>query len=175
MFERTKVDNSQVQVGVPVEITRDDGQVDKGKLLIAMSARVADVLNGPLQYLEFEDYQGRRTLICKSALQAVRVIEIPGAANLSARSRDGEFDPYRVLGLEPAASWEEVKTAYHAQSKIYHPDRYATAELPREVRDYLAAMARRINAAFAALEPSVLARREAAKLRQAPIYSSPGR
>ena len=42
--------------------------------------------------------------------------------------------------------------SYFALAKAYHPDRYATAELPEEVRDYLAAMARRINAAHAALE-----------------------
>ena len=31
-------------------------------------------------------------------------------------------DPYRVLGLEPGASDEEVKRAYRALAKKYHPD-----------------------------------------------------
>jgi curved DNA-binding protein CbpA len=61
--------------------------------------------------------------------------------------------------------------AYFALAKAYHPDRYATAELPAEVRDYLAAMARRINAAHAALD--VPQKRQA--LRQEPIFTSPGR
>ena len=77
MFERTKVDNSQALVGVPVEITQDSGQVDNGRLLIAVSTRVVDVLNGPLQYLEFEDYQGQRTLICKTGVRALRVVDVP--------------------------------------------------------------------------------------------------
>ncbi len=175
MFERTKVDNSQAQVGVPVEVTQEDGIVVKGKLLIPVSARVIDILNGPLLYLEFKDYQGNRSIVAKAALKAVSVVSVPGAGGLHARLRDTEFEPYKVLGLEPGANWEEVKSAFHAQSKIYHPDRYATAELPKEVRDYLANMARRINAAFAALEPSVLARRDAARQRTAPVYSTPNR
>ena len=45
----------------------------------------------------------------------------------------------------------EIREAYFALAKVYHPDRYATAELPTEVIEYLFAMARRINAAHAAL------------------------
>ena len=32
----------------------------------------------------------------------------------------------------------DAKAAYHARSRVYHPDRYASAELPNEVREYLA-------------------------------------
>ena len=31
-------------------------------------------------------------------------------------------DPYRVLGLEPGASDDEVKAAYRRLAKKYHPD-----------------------------------------------------
>ena len=172
MFERNKVDNSQQQAGVPVEITRDDGTIEKGKLVIAQSSKVVDVLNGALLFLEFETYEGKRTLIAKSSLKDVRPIAAPGNTGLQARLRDGEFDPYRILGLEPGASWEEIKLAFHAEAKAYHPDRYANAELPKEVSDYLAVMVRRINAAYAALEAPMQSKRQAAKLRTEPVYSS---
>ena len=32
------------------------------------------------------------------------------------------MDPYKVLGLEPGASDEEVKQAYRRLAKKYHPD-----------------------------------------------------
>jgi hypothetical protein len=172
MFERNKVDNSQQLTGIAVEITRDDGTVEKGKLVVAQSSRIADVLNGPVVFLEFETYEGRRSLIAKSSLTDVRIAPAPGATSLQTRLRDGEFDPYKVLGLEPGASWEVIRAAYHEQAKAYHPDRYANAELPKEVRDYLAIMARRITAAYAALEPVTQAKRQAAKLRTEPVYTS---
>ena len=32
------------------------------------------------------------------------------------------MDPYKVLGVSPSATDEEVKKAYRALSKKYHPD-----------------------------------------------------
>ena len=32
------------------------------------------------------------------------------------------MDPYRVLGVSPSASDDEVKKAYRKLSRIYHPD-----------------------------------------------------
>jgi curved DNA-binding protein CbpA len=34
-------------------------------------------------------------------------------------------DPYKVLGISPTASDEEVKRAYYALAKKYHPDNYS--------------------------------------------------
>ena len=34
-------------------------------------------------------------------------------------------DPYKVLGISPQASDEEVKTAYRKLSQQYHPDHHA--------------------------------------------------
>ncbi len=47
--------------------------------------------------------------------------------------------------------------------------------LPPEVADYLDAMARRINAAYAALETTMQAPRRVAAQRSQPIYTSGGR
>ena len=37
-------------------------------------------------------------------------------------------DPYKVLGISPGATDEEVKKAYRAMAKKYHPDNYANTE-----------------------------------------------
>ncbi len=171
MFERNKVDNSTELTSVPVEIGID-GETAKGKLWIARSRTLSDVLNGPTQFLDFESYDGARALIAKAAVRSVKLAPVPNAPNLQARVRDDSFDPYTILGVQRGARWEEIRSAFLARAKAYHPDRYANAELPDEVCDYLAVMARRINAAYAALEDTEQKAVAVRAGRAEPIYSS---
>jgi hypothetical protein len=144
----------------------------RGKLLVPQGRSVGDALNGPGAFIEFAPYGEDSRFLAKAQLASVRPVGVPPVPNLQARLADvAGFDPHRVLGVSVGASREEVRQAYFALAKAYHPDRYATAELPGEVRDYLAAMARRINAAHAALE----APQKRQAQRQEPVFTSPGR
>lgn len=53
-------------------------------------------------------------------------------------------DPYRVLGVSPNATDEEVKAAYRALAKKYHPDAYANNPLA----DLAAEKMKEINEAY---------------------------
>lgn len=175
MFERTRVDN-MVQgqsVVVPAELTMDDQVVLKGDLLMPAGRPVHEVLNGGNVFIEFRAYGEESRLIAKSTIRALRLIQVPGTGQLrSVMRQEDMFDPYQVLGLRTGSSYEDVRKAYVDLAKTYHPDRYATAELPAEVNDYLSAMSRRINLAFQALEKSHRVSIGRAPTMAEPIYTS---
>lgn len=175
MFERNRVDSVD-QGQVAVEVTLHGGEVQLGKLTMPAGRAVIDHLNGAAAFVEFEPYDGERTLLAKSQLRSVKALQVPRVGTLGQKLRDLDgFDPFQILGVERSASWEAVRGAYHRLAKAYHPDRYATAELPDEVNTYLSGMARRINAAYSVLESTYAQKRQYAGLKQEPIYTSPGR
>lgn len=177
MFERNRVDNmvQSQQVGVPAEVTLDDGTLLKGRFLMPPTRPVHEVLNGSGLFLEFQTYGGETSLIAKSIMRSIKLVAVPAAQQLKGGRTGGEFDPYAVLGVKTDASQEEIRRAYHDLAKIYHPDRYATAQLPEEVREYLAAMVRRINQAFRALDKPRIEQAARAAGRSEPIFTSPAR
>jgi hypothetical protein len=176
MFERNKVDSGLQQTSVPAEVTLMSGERLKGRFVIAAQRSIYDVLNGGTQFIEFETYTGQSSLIAKTTLSEVKILNVPTASGLRQRVREGEdFDPYQVLGVTAASPFEEIRQAYVAMSKTYHPDRFAGADLPKEVREYLAAIARRINAAYAALEAPHQAAKRAHIEKAKPIFTSPTR
>jgi hypothetical protein len=174
MFERSKTDITDTS-GVSVVLTLTDGTELKGRLAVPAGRSMADMLNGTTQFLEFEEYAGARTYLAKHAIGHIRLASPPRGQGLQ-RMRDADgFDPHAILGLPLGARFEEVRASYLAKAKTYHPDRYANAELPEEVRRYLEDMARRVNAAFSALEAPAQQVRQNPVQRISPVYSSPAR
>ena len=174
MFERSKGDTVDTS-GVSVVLTLTDGTELKGRLAVPTGRSMGEILNGTAQFIEFEEYAGARTFLAKHAIGHIRLASPPRGQGL-ARMRDADgFDPHAILGLPLGARFEDVRSAYLAKAKTYHPDRYANAELPEEVKRYLEDMARRVNAAFSALEEPHQQSRQNAVHRLAPVYSSPTR
>jgi DnaJ domain len=173
MFERNKPHTIE-QATLSATLTLTDGTTLTGKLVLPLGRSIIDLLNGPNAFVEFEPFGEAKMLISKACVVKAQQLAVPEAANLNTRLREADgFDPYAILGVPPTALWEDVRHAYIALAKDYHPDRYNTTDLPTEVMAYLAAMARRVNAAYAALELAYAAKRNAPSIRQEPIYTSP--
>ena len=58
------------------------------------------------------------------------------------------MDPYKVLGVSPSASDDEIKAAYRKLVKKYHPDRYTDSALKEQAAEKI----KEINAAYAEIE-----------------------
>ena len=166
MFERGKPGTTGA---LSVEIALSDGRQLLGILVVPLGRSLVEVLNGTSSFIEFKPSGGERMFIARSALHSVKPMDLPPAPDLWAGPTEGGgFDPYAILGIKRGANRDEVRQAYFGLAKIYHPDRYASMELPAEVREYLAVMARRINAAHDAL--GLEQKKQAAK--QDPLYTT---
>lgn len=175
MFERNRIDNADASAQA-VALVLDDGRTLKGRLAVGAGRTLAETLNSTTTFLDFEPYGADRCLIAKGCVREARSLDAPLPSHLGGRLRDAQgFDPLAILGLTPGAGFDAIRAAYHKLALIYHPDRYASTDLPSEVREYLDAMARRINAAYEALEQAPQGPRAAPAHRPAPVYTSPTR
>ncbi|MEO1720284.1 MAG: DnaJ domain-containing protein, partial [Pseudomonadota bacterium] len=133
MFERNAVDNGNDLVAIAAEIGLETGETVSGRFLLSRARDLHATLNGPDTFVLFERYGRAREYVAKSALRAVRVLDVGRAPRLTAKVQDqDQFDPHQVLGLGRNASVDDVRKAWHKLSLQYHPDRYANAELPGE-------------------------------------------
>jgi hypothetical protein len=170
MFERNRIEHQGEahKKGYLVEVSLGDGGILKGKIYVSVTKTLAEELNGPAAFLEFHGVAGDKTLLSKSRIATVTSIEMPRADQLDRTLRQAEsFDAYGVLQVARGASLEEIKSAYHRLAKSYHPDRFAATELPSEMADYIAAMSRRLNLAYALLQDEIRAANPAQPPRRA--------
>ncbi len=140
--------NDKQKVRLAVEMTLDDGKIERGRL-IGKFQTLGENLAADGGFLEIEAGDGRLTYVSKSVIRKISEISMPVADQLTQKMAAAKVgEAHAILGVSPQASEEELMTAYRELTKAYHPDRFASMQLPAEMPDYAEAMRRRINAAF---------------------------
>jgi DnaJ domain len=153
MFERNRIDTKDHNsTTTSVEIVLEGGEVVHGRVFHSVTRSVGEELNGPALFLDFEQAGHGRTWLTKRSIQSLSLTSIPRADQLDRVIKGADaMNPYLVLNVAADADKEAIREAYHRMVRLYHPDRFITVELPPEMRDYVNAMARRINVAYATL------------------------
>lgn len=167
MFERNPVDH-RGETAIVCDLTLADGTHVTGRTFIPAGRPVSKLLDGTDAFIYLETFDSDAVFVPKADIRGVKIVNTGRPASSRLTLPDARtFDPYRVLGIEKDASFAEIKAAFHTLSKLYHPDRYAGVELPSDVRGYMDAMLRNVNAAFQALKHI--------GQKSEPIYSRAGR
>lgn len=134
---------------IAVALTLDSGEVLHGQVTGHVSGKLRETVNGAEPYLEFEKRDGATVFIAKRRIAEARSDELPKIDQLVRRVAAVQgFDPFTTLGVERNAGPNEIKTAYWAKARLYHPDKLAGKDVPKEVFDYMSAMFVRIHAAY---------------------------
>lgn len=152
MFERNRVDN-RAETLIAVEVVLASGEKVAGRAVLASGKAVHKLLDGDDSFIYLEGFDGEGSFVPKAEIRGLKVMNNVPAQTTVLRIPDARnFEPYRVLGLEKGASFDEIRDAHRRLSKLYHPDRYASVDLPAEVKVYFESMTRNVNAAFRALQ-----------------------
>ena len=135
---------------VSVEIVLVDGSSFKGSVLVQRGKHLREVFNGTSDdFIDFECIFNGPTIISKTAIRTVCRYDPMMTDQLQKRLTALEkADTFAVLGIGKDADRAAIRSAYIERARAYHPDRFAQAELPAEVKDYLNVMARRVNSAY---------------------------
>ena len=134
---------------VAVTLRLASGVEIQGHILLAISAKLRDTLNGPERFAEFEMPDGKISFIVKDQIASVTQLSLPRTDQLVRKTRDAAaFDPHETLGISRTAGPGEIRAAYWGKARLYHPDKIAGRDAPKEVVDYMNAQFVRIHTAY---------------------------
>ncbi len=140
---------------VAVTVTLSSGDVFNGHVFLGTAQKLRDLINNPDTFIDFEKRDNTMTMIAKRAIATISALDMPRTDHLHRRTNGAAtFDPYHTLGVDPGANPGEVRAAYLAKARLYHPDKLASKDVPKEVGDYMNAMFIRIQKAYDELDRS---------------------
>jgi preprotein translocase subunit Sec63 len=141
---------------VAVTLTFHSGDVVNGHVFLGPAQKLRDLLNNPEKFIDFEKRDSTLTLIAKRSIATISGLDLPRTDHLTRRTQNiAAFDPYQTLGVDRGANAGEIRAAYLAKARLYHPDKLASKDVPKEVSDYMNAMFIRVQKAYEELETTM--------------------
>ncbi|MGI9374194.1 MAG: J domain-containing protein [Hyphomicrobiales bacterium] len=150
MFNRGNTQEGHHIRHVSVRLTLQDGTEELVNITTGAHQSLGGLFNGPDMFIEIEDGAGVSRLLSKTSIVSVTAVAAPRTDQLQRRlkQKTGTFNPYDILDVPKGADTATLQKAYREKASLYHPDRYASMELPKEMNAYIDAMARQVNMAW---------------------------
>lgn len=149
--EAISMNNERDRLRLPITMNLADGHEVMGDLIVNIGGTMERTLNNETKFVLFGDLDGSERMIAKSNILAMAARKATKAVNLPNQNGSDDNSPYAVLGIDKSANDDQIRDAFVARAKAYHPDRFNNVDLPREVAEYTQTMSRRINEAYAML------------------------
>lgn len=137
---------------IPVGIRLIDGEEIFGEISGGVSRNIESALNTDKRFIRVDCEDGTARHVALDHIVHVQPQVDVNAPTLAKPRSATRENAQPLLGLSGNFSDVDLREAYHRLVKIYHPDRFAQTQLPREVIDYAGEMFRQINNAHQVLK-----------------------
>lgn len=136
-----------------VDMIMTDSSTMRAIVMIPKGKTLKDIFNVEDTFLEVECLERGPIVFQREALRSVRQCALPAADQMDKRIKAAEkLGAHTVLQVPKAASIDVIAAAHDRLRDVYDPARAATAGMPPEVIEFMAAMCRRYEAARVELE-----------------------
>ncbi len=136
-----------------VDMVMTDSSTMRAIVMIPKGKTLKDIFNVEDTFLEVECLERGQMVFQREALRSVRPCALPAADQMEKRVKAAEkLGAHTVLRVPKSATYDVITAAHDALREVYDPTRAASAGMPAEVIEFMAAMCRRFEAARMELE-----------------------
>jgi DnaJ like chaperone protein len=116
-------------------------------------AMLEDILDGLFHIAKADGVVHEREVVFLRRISEIFEIDAGHFESILARHADtGAADPYKILGVEREASFEEIRKHYRRLVRENHPDRAIARGLPEEFVAIASTRVAALNTAYEAIE-----------------------
>ncbi len=128
---------------VEVDLALMDGTTLRGSLFATQRQRLVDMMNDPRAFIPIELEDGTVKVVNKAAISSITLLQQDMEEDRKEQTEKwqgtfakGGMEPdeaYKVLGLTPGASMDQIQTAKKKLLSVLHPDKGGTNYLAAKI------------------------------------------
>lgn len=137
---------------VNVSLTLAGQPAFEAVIFLTLGERIIDLLNDDRRFIPARNKTGEMLFLAKTSIVSLieqeRAEEKTQEAPHKDEPRKTNFDPYKVLRINPAANLDAIRSAYKERIKAVHPDTIAALDLDEDLSRAALLAAQKVNYAY---------------------------